>query len=288
MRTDKKIKGILFVFIASLLWGSQPILAKLSYLTSDVLHTSGISFIFGTLTAFLYVFVTKKELKINKTQVKSILYVTIVGTLFADVLYFYGFSLTSSLNAVLIGHIQPVFIILITYPILKEEKLTFFDYLGGFLMLLSAVIVSSRTLNNLLSLRLGNFGDLVVLAATVAWASNAVVAKKYLMGLNSGLIVAYRYLIAAVVLIIYLLLFSYFVIDSIYQVFLGISIGVGMICYYEGLKILKAAQVGFIELCAPFSAAIFGWIILDEMFTFMQLLGLFVLVAGVYFISKKE
>jgi len=288
MKFDKKIKGMIFIFIASIIWGSQPILSKFSYRTSDYLHTSAISFIFMTLTAFFYVFITKKELKINRSQVKALIYVTIAGTLFSDVVYFYAFTLTSSLNAVLIAHIQPLFIILFTFLILREEKLSSWDYLGGFLMLLSAVLVTSRTLDNLLSLKLGNFGDLFVLAAAISWASVVVIAKKYLVQLNPGLIVAYRYLIASVIFIIYLLIFSYLRIDSIYQIILGISFGIGMILYYEGLKRIKVVQAGFIELCAPFFAAIFGLVFLGEMFTLMQLFGLFVLVVGVYFISRKE
>jgi len=288
MKIDKKLEGILFVFFASIIWATQPILAKLSYETSSYVQTTSISFIFITLIAFIYAIITKKEFKISRTELKAILYLTTIGTIFADFVYFYALTITPSLNAVLIGHIQPIFIILITFAILKEEKLSKWDYFGGIFMILSAVLVSARNLENLINLRLGTLGDLIVLSVTIAWASTAVVAKKYLKSLNSGVLVSYRYFFASVVFIIYLLIFSSLRINSIYQIVLGVLLGIGYILYYEGLKRIKTAQVGFIELCAPFSAAFLGWIILGETFTLMQLFGLGMLIIGVYFLSKRE
>lgn len=82
--------------------------------------------------------------------------------------------------------------------------------------------------------------------------------------------------------------FSYIRVESLYQPIIGILVGIGAIFFYEGLKILKAAQVGFIELCAPFSTAILAWIFLNEKITELQILGLILLALGVYFISKSE
>ncbi|MEM2918068.1 MAG: DMT family transporter [Candidatus Altiarchaeota archaeon] len=286
---NKKTKGILFVFLASLMWAFQAILTELSYKeNASFLSTTFIAFVFIFLTSFIYSLLKRKNFYITKTNAKAIFYISITGAVLADLLYNFALFITHPLNVVLIGHTQPVFIILMSYIFLKEEKMSFFDYIGGALMLLSAFLVSSKTIENLMNMKFGTLGEVAVLIATILWASDSIVAKRYLQNLDSSIIVFYRYLIAMVIFLAYMLPFSYLRIDSIYQPIIGISVAIGAILFYEGLKILKAAQVGFIELCAPFSTAILAWIFLNEKITELQILGLIFLAVGVYFISKSE
>ena len=53
-----------------------------------------------------------------------------IGTLVADLIYFYVLVNTPVLNAVLIGHLQPMFIILIAFIFIKNETLEKRNYLG--------------------------------------------------------------------------------------------------------------------------------------------------------------
>ena len=86
----------------------------------------------------------------------------------------------------------------------------------------------------------------------------------------------------------YLSLTSTIGISNIYQILVGISIGIGTILYYEGLKRIKAAQVSGLELSAPFFAAILGFLILEEPLTSIQIMGILLLFVGIYYLSKKE
>jgi transporter family protein len=76
--------------------------------------------------------------------------------------------------------------------------------------------------------------------------------------------------------------------SNIYQILVGVIVGAGTILYYEGLKRIKAAQVGALELSTPFFAAVFGFCILGERVTVMQITGIALLFVGVYLLSKKE
>jgi len=76
---------------------------------------------------------------------------------------------------------------------------------------------------------------------------------------------------------------QYFVYDSlgfssVYQVLVGVVVGVGTILYYEGA----------VELSTPFFAAILGFVILGENITVLQVVGMFLLFIGIYYLSKKE
>ena len=286
---DAKKTGILAILGASLMWSLEPVFAKLAYASSDFLQTSAIRAIVVVLTALLYVFFAgRKKLKVTRKQFSKILYIAIAGTMIGDLLYFFALTKISVLNAVLIGHMQPIFIILIGFFFLKEDKLTRFDYAGVFIMIIAALFVTTKTLENLFMIKLGTAGDIYVLLATVAWATTAIVTRKYLRELNAGVVTFYRYLIASVIFVIYLSLGSSLVLSNIYQILVGVVVGVGTILYYESMKRIKAAQVSAMELSTPFFAALLGFLILREWVTVMQISGLVLLFVGVCFLSKKE
>jgi len=286
---NKKHIGVLAVLFASAMWAIEPILAKLSYRNSDFLHTSAIRAIFVTLTALVYVAITNKaNLKIKKQQLPKLIYIAIAGTLFADLMYYLALTRISVINAVVIGHMQPIFIILIGFIFLKGDKLTKFDYLGILFMVVSGILVTTRKPGNFAALKFGTFGDLIALSATVAWATTAIAVRKYLKGMNAGVVTFYRFLFASIVFVIYLIFTSSITIANIYQILAGIVIGIGTILYYEGLKRIKAAQVSALELSTPFFAAILGFVILGELVAKMQIVGIILLFLGIYYLSKKE
>jgi len=285
-----KTKGVIFTLGAGVAWALEPIFAKLSYITSDFLRTSAVRALFVTLTALIYALITNRgSLKVNLRQLSVLFYIAIAGTIFADLMYLFALTKSPVVNAVLIGHMQPIFIILIGFFCLKEDKLTKFDYGGIFFMILAGLLVTTKTFKNLISLELGSVYDLFVLSATVAWATTGILTRKYLRQMNAGVVTFYRFLIASILFLTYFIIVkSTLVLFNIYQILVGITVGIGYIFYYEGIRRIKAAQCAALELSAPFFAAILGFFILKEKVTLMQISGMFVLFVGIFFLSKKE
>jgi drug/metabolite transporter (DMT)-like permease len=217
-----------------------------------------------------------------------LVYIAIAGTIVADMLYLIALAKIPIINALLVGHLQPIFIILIGFLVLREEKLAKYDYFGMLVMMVAALLVTTKTPQNLVSLKLGTFGDLIVLFATVAWATTAIAVRKYIKDMNAGVMAFYRFMMAGIILIVYSLLKSCLQILNIYQVLIGVVVGVGIIFYYEGLKRLKAMQVSSLELATPFFGAVLGFITLGERVTIMQMLGILIMFVGVYLLAKKE
>ena len=225
----------------------------MAYENSDFLQTSDIRAIVVAVTAMLYVLLTNKgNLRVTKKQLSKLVYIGIAGTVFADLLYFFALTKIPVINAVLIGHMQPIFIILIGFFILKEDKLTKFDYLGILIMIIAGVLVTTKTAGNLYDMKFGTMGDIYALLATVAWATTAIVMRKYLTGYNAGVITFYRYTVASVVFVAYLLLKSSLFVANMYQVLVGFVVCAGTILCYESMKRLKAVQVSALELSTLF------------------------------------
>lgn len=284
-----KTIGMLATLGASIAWALEPIFAKLSYANADFLETSAVRAIFVTLIALTYAFITNKgNLKVNKKQFSILVYIALAGTLFADLIYFFALTKIPVINAVLIGHMQPIFIVFMGFFCLKEDKLTKFDYAGIFFMIIAGLLVTTKTLTNLSMLRLGSVYDLVVLSATIAWATTGIVMRKYLKQMNAGVVTFYRFFIASIVLVIYVVSTSSVLFSNIYQILVGVIVGIGYILYYEGLKRIKAAQSSALELSAPFFAALFGFYILGELVTVLQIFGILLLFVGVGFLFMRE
>jgi len=284
-----KTIGMLATLGASVAWALEPIFAKLSYANADFLETSTVRAIFVTLIALTYAFITNKgNLKVNKKQFSILVYIALAGTLFADLIYFFALTKIPVINAVLIGHMQPIFIVFMGFFCLKEDKLTKFDYAGIFFMIIAGLLVTTKTLTNLSMLRLGSVYDLVVLSATIAWATTGIVMRKYLKQMNAGVVTFYRFFIASIVLVIYVVSTSSVLFSNIYQILVGVIVGVGYILYYEGLKRIKAAQSSALELSAPFFATLLSFYILGELVTVMQIFGILLLFVGVGFLFVRE
>ncbi|MBN1860881.1 MAG: DMT family transporter [Candidatus Thermoplasmatota archaeon] len=286
---NTKHLGVIAILLASIMWAIEPILAKLSYTNSDVFHTSALRAFVAACTAFIYILLTKQSsLRVTRQQISPLLYIAFVGTLIADFMYFFALSKIPVINAVILGHMQPVFIIAFGFFLLKTDVLTKFDYLGIGLMILSGLLVTTKTMENFITLKFGTIGDLIVLIATITWATAAIVMKKYLTMVNAGVITFYRFFFPSLVFAAYLGLSSSLYIANMYQVYVGVIIGIGTILYYEGLKRLKTAQVGGLELSTPFFAALLALLFLNEQITGMQIIGIVTLFGGVYLLSKKE
>jgi drug/metabolite transporter (DMT)-like permease len=284
-----KKSGVIAILAASIMWALEPIFAKLAYGNADFLQTSAIRAIVVSLTAAIYVIITNKsQFRVNKKQIPKLIYLGIVGTVIADLVFFYSLTRIPVVNAVIIGHMQPIFIVLIGFFVLKEDKMTKYDYAGILIMMIAGLLVTTRTISNFSMLKLGTAGDLFVLLATVAWSTTAIVMRKYLKDIHAGVITFYRFSVASIVFIAYLLFTSSIVLSSVYQILVGVIVGAGTILYYEGLKRIKAAQVSALELSTPFFVALLGYLVLGEIITTMQMLGIFLLIVGVYLLSKKE
>ncbi|MGB9024237.1 MAG: DMT family transporter [Candidatus Bathyarchaeia archaeon] len=281
--------GILSVLLASLLWALEPVLAKLSYQNSDFEHTLAVRAILVTLTALVYVVMTNRgNLRIDKRQLSALVYVAFAANVFGDIAYFFALTRIPVVNAVLIGNMQPIFIVMMGFLVLREERLTKFDYLGIVVMMTAGILIATRSLENLLTFRLGTYGDLVVLSATVAWSTTTIAFRKYLREMNAGVVTFYRFLFASLVFAAYLMSSSGFAAVNMYQLMIGIVVGIGTILYFEGLKRNKAAEVSALELSTPLFAAVLGFLVLGELVTQIQIVGMSLLLIGVFFLSRRE
>ncbi len=283
----KKI-GVVAVLGSSMMWALEPLAAKAAYRGADFLEMSAVRAIVVMAAAWGYAMLTNRgDLRVRKGQIPRLAYIGLAGTVIADTLYFFALTKVPVINAVLIAHMQPIFIVLFGFVVL-HEGLTRCDYCGIGIMVISGLLVTTRTWDNMVQIRLGSAGDLYVLAATVLWATTAITMRKYLREVHSGVITFYRYLIASAVFTIYLVWSDGALRVNVYQVAVGVISATGTILYYEAMKRVKAAQVAALELSTPLFAAVLVLFVPAETVTGMQIVGIVLLLWGVGLLSRAE
>jgi len=284
---NQRVAGVFFGVAAGAMWAVEAVLGKMLFSSLTFVQVTASEVFYAALTAFAYLVVKGERLKPNRRNLGNFLVVGLVGTVFAPLLYFFGLTQTFAVNATLIAHLQPLFVAIFGSFLLKE-RLHRRDFAAGAFIGLAVIMITGRTAENLSQLKLGNLGDAVVFLAMLCWAIVAVPGKQLAGEVSSIVIVGYRFLIASAVFLPMVLFLRQFVLSSVYQMLLGVIVGLGYIFYYEGLKRAKASQVALTELSAPFFAAILAWNLLGETTTPMQAIGALLLASGLYVLTRQE
>jgi drug/metabolite transporter (DMT)-like permease len=284
---DQQILGLLFGVCAGAIWAVEAVLGKMLFQSATFLQVAGTEAFFAALSVFAYTLLRRTRMKFTRKNVSKLLIVGLIGTVFAPVMYFFGLSQTFAVNATLIAHLQPFIVSIFSFYFLKE-RLQKRDLFAGLLIVCAAVLITSRTVANLAAFAFGNLGDLTVFFATMSWAIVAIPGKQLTEETSSVLIVCYRFVIASLVFLPLLLYLNQLFVTSIYQVLLGVLVGLGYIFYYEGLRQRKASHIALTELSAPFFTAILAWLFLGEIITPMQIMGAIILICGLFVLTQER
>lgn len=284
-----KTAGVLAVLGASFMWSWEPILAKIAFRSFDVRSVFAARVAFSLLVITGYcAFKRLQPWHVPRRMVGPLIYISLGATLCADLVYTIALTRVPVINAVLIAHLQPVFIAVMGIFFLKGDRLTRNDLLGIALMMAAGLLVVGRTTGAIARLQVGTTGDLLVLGATAVWATTSVVTRRYLASLDAGTIAFYRFSLGGLVYLASTLIRHGMPQIGIAQVALGVVIGIGTILYYEGLVRIKAAQVAAVELSTPFFATLLGVFLLREYITTLQACGMILLAGGLLFLSRAE
>jgi drug/metabolite transporter (DMT)-like permease len=284
---NDKLLGVGFGIAAGAIWAIEAILGKLLFNSLTFLQVAATEAFFATLTLLGYLLLRGTRAKLTRRNGSYLLLVGVLGTVLAPSLFFLGLSQTFAVNATLIAHLQPLFVSFLGMHFLNE-RLKKRDMIASGLIILAAIFITGRTFENLLQLNLGNSGDLLVLCATASWGIVAIPGKQLSEEMDSLTLVGFRFLIASAIFLPILLTINQLVITSLAQILLGILVGVGYVCYYEGLKRLTATHVALTELSSPFFTAILAWFFLGELIAPLQIIGAVILFAGFYLLANQS
>lgn len=240
----------------------------------------------GIILAFL--FLLKKQPLPKKEAWPKILFMGFTGVFVFNPMIYLGLRYTSSINATMINSLSPLTVALLSRFWLKEQ-LTHSKIAGLILSVGGIAWIAGRGhLSNLLSLKL-NPGDLIILLATLVWATYTVLIKLSAQDLNAMQSTAWAVWSGLI------FLFPAALVENVWQPLPPLTPTVAAALLYLGLfpsviafflwntavSRVGPTQAGIFYNLIPFFNALLASSILHERLMSFHLFGGFLIISGV-------
>ena len=276
-----------------LFWGMAFIWMKIVLQYYQPITVATLRIFLSSIFLLFYIKLFKKSQKIDKSDYKIFL----ISAFFNPFIYFllesYGIKYVSpTISAVIIATI-PLFSPLVAYFSVKE-KLSFLSIFGIIISFFGILIM---LVNKDLSLRADPIGVLILFLAVASALVYSVLLVKLTRKYSSVNIITYQNTIG---IFYFLPLFFYFDFNSFINVkpnfelvsslvFLSILCSsLAFIFYATSIKNLGISKTNIFTNLIPVFAAIFSYFILAEYFSLSKILGIIIVIAGVFVSQIKR
>lgn len=285
----KQLKWI-YLTILSLIWGSSFILIKKGLIGLSALQVGSFRIIFASLFLLLIGFKSLK--KISRRQWKFVAVTSVFGTFIPAYLFAIAETEVNSSVVAILNSLTPLNTLvlgIIAFGITFQKRQVLgvvVGLVGCLLLVLSGNSAAAE--NNYLYL-------VLVVIATLSYAINVNLIKKYLHDLNSLSITTGNF---AILLLPALLILSTTNISQtihvantqhsiMFVLILGVlGTGIANVVFFKLIQISSPVFATSVTYLIPIVA--FFWGLLDnEMLTTIQFFGAFIILIGVYFSAKK-
>lgn len=294
---NKKIKTILLALVAMALWGSAFPVLKLTYkhfsiASSDTyskILLAGIRFFISGVLVFIYIlFTNKSDLSHFKNNISTILLLGLLSTTINYIFFYIGVGNTSGIKSSIFQSASTFLSVILAFILLKEpiSKYKVLAIILGFM----GIIVSN--LNKSLDFNISFNGEGYLLISGIAMAFSTIFVKVKGNNIPATILTCGQMISGSIILIILglvgkkanLTITKEAILLLVYSGFLS---ALAFTIWYKILNENQASEVSILRLFIPIFGAIFSAIILGESFSIYVVLGLILVVLGVYFINKK-
>jgi drug/metabolite transporter (DMT)-like permease len=286
---SKQLKWI-YLFVLSLIWGSSFILIKKGLIGLSALQLGSLRIIFAAI--FLLLIGFKSLVKIPSHQWKFIALTSLFGTFIPAYLFAIAETEIDSSSTAILNSLTPLNTLLIGtsfFGITFYRKQIWGVIIGllGCLLLIFNGAISHPEQNY--------YYAILVLIASVCYAINVNLIKKYLSDLTSLSITTGNFLILLFPTLGVLFFTDFLEVvhiekvqDSLwYILILGVlGTGIANIIFFKLIKISSPVFATSVTYLIPIVALFWGFLD-NEALTFVQFIGAFVILTGVYMSAKK-
>jgi drug/metabolite transporter (DMT)-like permease len=198
-------------------------------------------------------------------------------------LYFYGLTMTTLSNAVLLAYTYPIFAAIFSVMYLKEtltkEKVFFM-----FIAFLGMLVVFGFDMNSL------NLGDILALLSGVT-SGMAIVAIRQLRKTDSSAMITFSFVLSGLIFSLFFLKGN-MIVPTSDQMTLLVLMGVlgtfGQLLMTYGYKLVSTATGGIISMSSIVMTALLGIIVLGQKPTLHMALGSVLIFGAAAFFSREE
>ena len=284
--------GLASLCLFSIISGYNQVVMKVVNDGLQPVFCAGIRSLLAAVLVFVWLYCTKKPIKIEKALLPSaIFYGVIFGLEF--MFLFIALDLTSVIRVTIIFYTMPVWLALMNHFFLPNDKLTYFKTSGlaiAIIGLIISVTSSKSSPENDTSL----LGDLFALGGAAGWALFAFYSKNSkLSSKPADTLIFYAFAISAPMLIIFSIFFGPFIREIEPKHLLGFSFQVlyasaGFGFWVWLFKRYSGTTVASFSFLTPVLGIFFGWLLLSEELSFQLFIAGFLVTLGIYLVTRSE
>lgn len=287
---SKRLKWVYLITLA-LIWGSSFILIKKGLVGLTPMQLGSLRIIFAAI--FLLLIGFKSLAKIPRHQWKYIALTATLGTFFPAYLFAMAQTQIDSSVSSILNSLTPlntlIFGILAFGLSFRRAQVfgVIIGLVGTFLLIINGALHHPEQ---------NYYYAILVLVASMCYAINVNLIKKYLSDLSPLSISTGNFLVLLLPAFLVLFFSGFFEIIAVESVqhsvffvlILGVmGTGIANIIFFKNIQISSPVFATSVTYLIPVVA--FGWGLLDnEMLTPVQFLGAFIILFGVYLSAKKE
>ena len=282
----KSHKAILALIIANIIWGAASPIFKWSLENIQPFTLAFFRFAIGALIILPFAI---KALKIEKKDLMSVIGLSIAGITLNIPFFFFGLKYTASINAPIITSASPIFIILLSIPILKEKPKKI-KLAGALLGLLGIIVIFLKPIIEG-GINLSIIGNLFLIVATFAAIAQTIITKIVIKNYSAVTISFWSFAIGALTFLpafIYEVYYSNSLANINSKGIIGIVFGavfctvIAYYCFNWALKYLPASEVSLFSYLDPVVAIIIAIPLLGEIPTMTYIAGATLVFLGIY------
>jgi drug/metabolite transporter (DMT)-like permease len=280
-------KAYVYALVGAVSSGSVTALTKILLENNTPIPVTGLSFSLSGLMIFLY----QPRMKPVKGSIPYLLFMGLVGAAVSPLMYTFGLSQTTAVNASLLANGEILFTTIIAFSVFGE-RLGRGQALRGLLIVAGLVVVSTDLDLTHVSFIQGLIGNLLVLGSMVGWSVEnnllVIATRKFEVSILSR----FRNLIGGLVVMAFVVAGGYSFDFAPYEVLvlllLALALTGGTVLFIAAIKRLGAIRMLLIWSTSTVFGAFLAYLLLGEEITIGQLAGGALILAGVYLFRRSE
>ena len=282
-----KIKGIIYILLAALIYGFTPLLCAFTYpLGNNGFSMTFFRSFFVIPILYLIIVLKKIDLHLDRNELKALLPACIMGACLSTLFLYTSYKYISIGSATTLHFSYPVFVLMISSIFFKEP----IKFANIFVIAVAVIGISCfMKISDGIDIK----GVLYAIASGIAYAFFMVALdKNNLSYMNRYKLSFYIAVISVFVLLSFNIVLKQLVlIQTVHSYFYMFIVAIltsifGIIFFKEGIKLIGATNASIFSLFEPLSSIIVSYIFLGTKISILQMFGCFLIILSVLLLIK--
>ncbi len=280
--------SLLYLFGTSVFYGLLIVIQKMGLNSGlDPLSFSFSRSIIIIFISLIFFLPHLKNLKfIKKNELRDLLILGFVSAV-AILILFLGQNITTAVNAGFLIRLTPLFVLPIAYLLLREKSSRNSIFFMIIMLIGAFLLITNGTLT------IPNMGDLLIIVTALAVAFQNVFAKKIMHSVSTEVTIFFRVCISALLIVMFIpFILGYQSLNALfnglfYILLTAILYFLSVVCQYRAIKLVGPFITTTFFLSGSIFSALFAYILLGEVLSFVQWTGALCVLGGAYLLSKR-